>query len=276
MMTCAVCGKSSNDTLLYEGIVDGAVRSICSNCAKNEKITIIKKPTKEQIEASQKRQSVKELMEKLSSPQSRIMTKDSVLAHKSLAKLNFPAMKQEHSDLVPNYDWILKQARRHRKLSTTQLAEMTGIDRAQLEALESGQIFSGFEKVVQRLEKVLQIKIIKNFEPIAKITRTPEQNQDIQKKILSEVKDNIKKEKKGFFSMFKRNDEAHIQQEEIKHDTIDIEEIKAQKNEEKTKKLEKLQREIDNEEIDFSDRKRLDNIKLHELAEMKKRREGKK
>jgi ribosome-binding protein aMBF1 (putative translation factor) len=279
MVQCAVCGKSGEDTLLFEGIYMGSVKPICRFCSVNEKITLVKKPTDEQLRESEKRQSVRQLMDKLSSPQSKIMSKDSMIAHKNLAKLNFPAMKQEHMDLVQNYDWVLKQARRHKKLSTAQVAQLAGIDRKQLEALEAGQVYSGFEKVVEKVEKVLDIKIIKHYEPIARITRTPEQRKGVEKEILAEVNNKIQTQKKrGIFSFFSRkDDDTSIPQEEIEHEVIDVEGLRQQKKQEsiveKEQRIEKIQKEIDSEEFDFSDRSKLDKIKLQDLADLKKKKQ---
>ncbi|VVB79607.1 Helix-turn-helix domain protein [uncultured archaeon] len=297
---CAVCGKAGADTLLFEGIYNGSVRPVCRFCSVNEKITLVKKPTEEQLKEAEKRQSVRQLMEKLSSPQAKIMSKDSMIAHKNLAKLKFPSMKQEHTDLVQNYDWVLKQARRHRKLSTTQLAQMAGIDRSQLESLESGQVFTGFEKVVEKIEKVLDVKIIKNYEPIARINRTPEQRKEVEKEILTSVNQKVAEQKKrGIFSFFKRDQDekenadlrsdydstniADIRKEmaqeaesprEIQHKVIDVEKLKEQKKEEHNKRISQVRTQIESEDFDFSDRKKLDNIKLQDLAELKKMRDS--
>ncbi|MBP7708600.1 helix-turn-helix domain-containing protein [Candidatus Pacearchaeota archaeon] len=275
MVQCAVCGKSGADTLLFEGIYQGSVRPICRFCSVNEKIMLIKKPTEEQLRESEKRQSVRQLMDKLSSPQSKIMSKDSMIAHKNLAKLNFPAMKQEHLDLVQNYDWVLKQARRHRKLSTAQVAQLAGIDKKQLESLEAGQVYEGFEKVVEKVEKVLDVKIIKHYESTARMIRTPEQRKDVEKEVLANVTNKIEGQKKrGIFSFFKKQeDDTQIPQEEIEHEVIDVEGLKQQKKEQH-ERLDKIQKDIESDEFDFSDRAKLDKIKLQDLADMKKRREA--
>jgi ribosome-binding protein aMBF1 (putative translation factor) len=272
---CAVCGKAGEDTLLFEGIYNGSVRPVCRFCSVNENITLVKKPTEEQLKEAEKRQSVRELMEKLSSPQSKIMSKDAMIAHKNLAKLKFPSMKQEHTDLVQNYDWVLKQARRHKKLSTSQVAQMAGIEKAQLESLESGQVFTGFEKIIGKIEKVLEVKIVRNREPIARVVRTPEQRKDIEKEIISSVRQKVSEQKKkGFFSMFKKNDEVQEERKEVEHDIIDIDKLKREKKEEQEKRLTNIKKEIESEEFDFSDRKKLENIKLHDLAELKKKRDS--
>ncbi len=275
MADCTICGKSGEDTLLFEGIVSGSIKPICKFCASSENITLVKKPTLEQLREAEKRQSVRQLMDKLSSPQSRIMAKDSMIAHKNLAKLNFPLMKQEHIDLVQNYDWVIKQARRHKKLSTSQVSELAGIDKAQLESLERGQVFADFEKVVQKIEKVLEIKVVKNQEQIAKVIRTPQERKSIEKEILSSVREKVSAQKKrGFFSFFSKEDkESLISPEEIDHDIIDVEELKQQKKEENEKRLLTIQNKMEAGEIDFSDKEKLSKIRLQDLAEIKKRKE---
>ncbi len=275
MANCAICGRSEDDTIMYRGIYDGKVSPICHICANNENVTLIKKPTREQLEQAQKRQSVKELMDKISSPQANLTKKDSMIAHKNLAKLHFPSIKQEHSDLVHNYDWVLKQARRHRKLSTTQVAEQIGVDKAQIESLEAGQIFTGFEEIAKKLEEFLNVKITKFVKIEFKEDRSREQREKTEKQVLSAVKNKMETQKKrGLFALFSR-DTGELRDNETRHEIIDVESLKAEKEEEASKRREVIQHDFDEEKFDFSDKKKLENITIRDLAEMKKQKQEK-
>ena len=282
MAQCAICGKEGGQTQLYYGIYDGKLNPVCYNCSINEGIALIKKPSKEQLEQAEKRQSVREMMEKMSSPQQKIMKKDSLLAHKNLSKLKFPTMKQEHEDLVQNYDWLIKQARRHLKISTAQLSEKAGIEKAQLESLEAVQIFTGFERVAKALENVLRIKLLKIDVPEVKLVRPAvSQRREIEnskeKSILDSVREKVKRQRFLLSRAVKENPAAVTneyteldEQQELDHDKIDIEQIRQQKEEEKIKRQKVLAEEIDQEKFDFSRRENLDKITLQDLADLKK------
>lgn len=220
MAKCAVCGKPEEEVSLYDGVYDGMVRKVCYQCSLDEKIALIQKPSIEQLQEADKRQSVRELMEKLSSPQKKIMKTDSAIAHKNLNKIRFPAMKQEHGDLVHNYDWIMKQRRRHMKMSTAQLAERAHADKAEIESLESGQLFAGFEKVANSIERVLDIKILKVTEPVTRIIRTPEENKQADEEMMEDVK---VKMKKPWFSFFKREKKEHEMESVPEEVTVSVE-----------------------------------------------------
>ncbi|MEI7718283.1 MAG: hypothetical protein WCI72_00315 [archaeon] len=274
MAKCFVCGKPEEEVALFDGVSSAGVRKICYKCSERENITLIKKPTREQLEQAEKRRSVREVMENMSSPQKKFMMKDQLIAHKSLAKLKFPGMKQEHGDLVQNYDWVLKQARRHMKMTIPQLAHLAGIDQAQYEALEAGQLFPGFQSIASAAQKILEVKILKANAPIVapspKMAKETEVKNTIEQGILESVKNKMKKH---FFLVKKAKDEGvdyYNGDVQTQHDKIDVDEIVRQKNEEKKKRYEQLATEIESDKFDFSRRENLDNITLSDLADLKK------
>lgn len=277
MASCGVCGKTEEIIPLFDGIYNGGIEKVCYDCARKESISLIRKPTREQLEQAQKRLSVKEMMEKMSSPQKKIMAKDQIIVHKNLAKLKFPGIKQEHGDLVHNYDWILKQARRHQKITTDQLAKKIGFDKAQIESLESGKLFSGFEAVAYALERALDIKILKINVPATRFARNVEEKKIIKNKLEKDILDSVReKMKKHMFLVNKSKEEGvdyYDSDTETKHDTIDVNEIVKQKAEEKRKKYEQLANEIESDKFDFSNRENLNNITLNDLADLKKLRQ---
>lgn len=279
MASCGVCGKSEEVIPLFDGIYDESVSKVCYECAKREGINLIKKPTREQLEQAQKRLSVREVMEKISSPQKKLMVKDQMIAHKSLAKLKFPGMKQEHGDLVHNYDWVLKQARRHEKVTTTQLAVKIGFPREKIESLENGQLFPGFEAVAHALEGALGVKILSTNVPVTKFARNVEEKKIIENKVEKNILDSVReKMKRHTYLVQKSKDEGVDYYEgdvETKHDTIDVDEIVRQKDEEKKKRYEQLANEIESDKFDFSRRENLDNITLSDLADLKKLKQEK-
>jgi ribosome-binding protein aMBF1 (putative translation factor) len=296
MARCVVCGKMEEQVQLFDGVYDGRISKVCFNCSGREGITLIKKPTQEQLAEAQRRHSVRELMDKMSSPQKKIMPRDQMMAHKNLAKLKFPGMKQEHGDLVQNYDWVLKQARRHAKLSIGQVSEKIHFDKAQIESLESGQLFAGFEKVAYALENLYDIKILKHIENPTKLIKHDRnipvnqqaQTQSIESKpttkeeqILNSVREKMKRHSFLVKNKSLEQIENEIENEvtETKHEIIDLDylrEQKKQEQEEKIKKQEKLSEELGSEKFDFSKRENLDKIRIQDLSELRKLRQARK
>lgn len=284
MASCAVCGKKEEMTTLFDALYDNRLTKICLHCSRMEDVTLIKKPTPEQLAEAEKRKSVRELMENMSMPQKRIMTKDNIIAHKDLAKLRFPGMKQEHGDLIQNYDWILKNARRHTKLSTAQIAEKIGVDKKQIESLEGGQLFSGFEKVAAALENVLKVKILKSSAGIIKYSKPTERIEMARQPQTTMTRPNTQQveREKGIFASVKRAADKFRGKEiyyddrenEIVKERIDIDDIKLMKEKEREEKRNRLDEEISSDKFDFSRKENLDNISLQDLAELKKLRES--
>lgn len=284
MASCAICGKKEEMTPLFDGLYENQLTKVCYPCSKMEDVTMIKKPTPEQLAAAEKRKSVRELMEHMSMPQKKLMTKDNIIAHKDLAKLRFPGMKQEHGDLVQNYDWILKNARRHMKLSTAQIAEKTGLDKAQIESLEGGQLFSGFEKVAAALENVLKVKILRSGISISKYSKPIERLDIAKQPQQATTRPNSQQvdREKGIFASVKRAADKFRGKEiyyddrenEIVKERIDIDDIKLMKEKEREEKRKKLDDQMSSDKFDFSRRENLDNISLQDLAELKKLRES--
>ncbi len=212
MVNCAICGKGSEEVLLFNGIFEGKLIKICRNCSNTSDAVIVNKPSEEQLQELDRKRSVKEVMQDLSSPRKKIVAKDNIIAHKDLARLRFPNSKQESQDLVANYDWVLKQARRHRKLSTAQVAEATKVDKAKIEELEAGQVTPGFEKVAVALEDFYDVKVLINRES----PRFPKSQEEIRKKekeVLASVEEKMKKHR---FLLENRNKKKKIYQK-MKH-----------------------------------------------------------
>jgi len=270
MVNCSICGKGSGEVLLFNGIFEGKLVKICRNCSAMSDAVIINKPTDEQLQELDRKRSVKEVMQDLSSPGRKIATKDNIIAHKDLARLRFPTAKQESQDLVSNYDWVLKQARRHRKLSTAQVAEATGLNKAKIEELENGQITPGFEKTAIALEDLYDVKVLLDREN----SNFPKNQEDFQKKekeILAGVEEKMKKHR---FLIENRNKNQELgEQAETKFEQIDIDEIIKDKEAHKKQfQEESLDEKIEQGKFDFSDKEDLDKITIQDLVERKSSR----
>jgi transcriptional regulator with XRE-family HTH domain len=279
MAKCFICGKPEEEVALFEGVSLSGVRKVCYLCSVRDGVTLIRKPTREQLEQAEKRRSVREVMENMTSPQKKLMNKDQMIAHKSLAKLRFPGMKQEHGDLIENYDWVLKQARRHAKITTDAVVRLANIDKSQYESLEAGRLFPGFQAVAAAVERVLEVKILKIARKEIVMLPTESKRAEEKKSQEQDILDSVKhKMKKHFFLVRKAKEEGVDYYDgdiETQHDKIDVDEIIQKKNEEKKKRYDQLANDIESDKFDFSRRENLDKLTLQDLANLKKLRKEK-
>ncbi|MFA5485149.1 MAG: helix-turn-helix transcriptional regulator [Candidatus Pacearchaeota archaeon] len=233
---CALCGITEEDTTLYEGIYDREMIFVCQNCAREERIPIIRKPSIEQLKDINKFDSVRERMERMSGMK-RIRTnigEDQQIVLRNLTKLRIPEPKQKHEDVEDNYYWELNMARRRKKITTNQLAKETGISLEIIENLEKGKLPIDFKEILSRLEEYFNLKLLRHHDP--KINFIVKENEN---KILEDVKQKIKEDRE---EVFKR-------------------------------RRKKILKKIENSEIDFSKQEDLKNITLNDLIKIKKRKE---
>jgi ribosome-binding protein aMBF1 (putative translation factor) len=242
-MRCTICKKDSDDIQLFEGIFNCEMVNICESCAEVEGVPIIKKPSESQLDKASERYTVRERMERMAGVHEPTdISEDQMTTQGNLAKLRVPPKKQTHEDVLDNYYWTLNIARRRKKLSLGQLADLIKIEEHVIKAIEKGVIPENFEEVFLKLESFLGIKLLKN--PPKKINFTRDRNQE--KEILKQVGERI----------------GQVDSSEA--DEL-LEEIDAGSQE----KIEKIKRG----EVDFSRREQLEDVTLNDLVEMKKKRE---
>ena len=239
-MRCTFCKRTAEEVELYEGILDGSMAMVCSECAEKEEVPLIRKPSQDQLKKAEKRYSVRERMERLSGHRETTeISPDQSVVQRNLSKLRMPEKKEKHGDVVDDYYWKLNMARRRKKLTLNQLSEKIGIEAEIIESIEKGRIPEDFEEIFYKLENFFGIKLLKAHSQKINFIR----NKDNEEEILREVR--------------KKMDEKAIEH-----------------SGELTNKNEKLER-IRHGEFDFSKREELQNVTLNDLVEMKRAREKK-
>jgi ribosome-binding protein aMBF1 (putative translation factor) len=237
MARCTICKKSSEETELYPGILDSEMVMICEYCAEEEGVPVIKKPSEKQLDKADKRYSVRERMERMSgSYKNTEISEDQMITQGNLAKLRAPPKKQYHEEVLEDYSWNLKIARRRAKMSPGQLAKKTETSFETIQAIERGRIPENFREIFPKLESLFGIKLLKSHEPKLNFTR----KRDQEREILELVKLKMK------------SPEPEINLKE------------------KKEQLEKLSKG----EADFSKRESMENVTLNDLVEMKRARES--
>jgi len=254
-MWCAICGKTSEEVDLEEGIYQGRISKVCKHCANMESIPLIKKPTEEMFMQINQRPSVRERMERLTNTNRR-PAREQIVTNESLARLRLPGKKQENEEVVENYDWNLRMARRRMKFTTLHVAEKTGIPDGIINDLERGILPKDYERIMRVLEREMGIQLLK------KPYVAPQPAVDKQEE---EKNQNAEKKKPGFFStLFGFGDDEDEEQAR----PADI----IQKRELDEDKRQRLDRLMDGE-LKFSDRDNLKDLTLNDLLELKKQKE---
>jgi ribosome-binding protein aMBF1 (putative translation factor) len=245
-MRCAICKRENDEVTLFEGILKTEMIRICKECADTEGVPLVKKPSEDQLQKADERYSVRERMEIMSGIRDTTeISEDQTITQGNLAKLRTPPKKQYHEDVLDNYYWEVNIARRRRKLSIKQLANLIKIDAKILQSIERGKIPENFNEIFLQLESFLGIKLLKNHQEKVNFTRTV----DEEKEILSSVKKKISGEDSS---------EEDALLEELEEDAI--------------KRRQETRDKIAKGEIDFSRREFLQNVTLNDLVEMKKER----
>ncbi|MCK5449382.1 hypothetical protein KAI32_00795 [Candidatus Pacearchaeota archaeon] len=239
-MRCTVCKRDSDEVKLFEGILKAEMVMVCNECSETEGIPLIRKPSEEQLQKADERYSVRERMERLSGMRDATeISNDQIVTQGNLAKLRVPPKKQYHEEVLDNYYWTLNIARRRKKLSINQLANLIKIEANILQSIEKGRIPENFNEIFLKLESFLGIKLLKNHKPQVHFVRTKDEEQEIFKSV---------REKMG----------------QVSPNKINLEE-----------KQEAIE-QIEKGEFDFSKRESLQDVNLNDLIEMKKAREKKK
>ncbi len=250
MKRCVICKATPEEKELSEGIFDDGMITICSECAEKEGIPIVKKPSEDQLKKADKRYTVRERMERISSPEETTeISGDQMNIQGNLAKLKIPEPKQQNDSVFEDYYWKLNMARRRKKLSLSQFSDLIKIPRETLQEIEKGKIPENFEEIFLKLESFLGIKLLKNHGTKINFTRSI----DEEKEILSQVR-----EKMG----------RRVKEEVVETDNL-TEELETKNVKIKEKKIDKIR----DGKIDFSKREDLSDITLNDLVEMKREKE---
>lgn len=262
-MHCQICRRPEEEVKLYEGILETKISKICEECAENEGIPLLKKPTKEQLETADQRHSVRERLEKMSTKKNAKpsdISRDQLTAHKNLNKLRLLPKKQLNEKLYDDYYWRLTLARRRRKMSVPQLAQATGVSKEIIESIEKGILPANFEQPITKLESHLNINMLRTHETRIKFTQP---NDYEQRKILQQVGEKI-----GVKPKYSKPEDEYIEEIDIR-EKEGSEEQGSQRT--KSDKLTKLSQG----ELDLSKRQNLQDISLSDLQNMKKEKEKK-
>ena len=135
MKYCENCGKSGQDTLIYDVITRSGIAKMCRKCVDSENLPIAKNP--DETDA------------------------------KDFFEDRQPKPTQDVKDtLVNNFHWNMQMGRRRTKLSTKQLAEELGENEEAIKTLEAGRVLDEktTNRLVKKLEQFLRVRLKKENE----------------------------------------------------------------------------------------------------------------
>jgi ribosome-binding protein aMBF1 (putative translation factor) len=239
-MRCTICKKTEEETTLYPGIQLTKMVNVCEECAEDQKIPIIKKPTSSQLSQADKTYSVRERLDRMSGRrESTEISGDQLITQRNLSKLKMPKPKQNHPEVLDNYYWTLNMARRRAKMTLSQLARKINTNSYTIQDIEKGILPKDFKEIFLKLEALLGIKLLKAHDPEISFTR---KNPIQEKEILEAVAKKMKNP-----------------QEEPE--------------EEDEEEMEEFQEKIKKQEIRLSKRENLKDVTLNDLIDRKRARE---
>lgn len=237
-MRCTVCKKTEEETALYPGILATRMVNVCEECAEDQKIPIIKKPSQNQLSQADKHYSVRERLDKMSGRRdSTEISKDQMRTQRNLSKLKMPEPKQSHPEVLENYYWKLNMARRRIKMTISQLAKKIDTTSYKIQDIEKGKLPEDFKEIFLKIEALLGIKLLLAHKPEVNFVR---RNEDKEQDILKSVAQKM------------NNPEEELEEDE---------------------QIEAVQEQIEKGEINLSKRKDLSKVTLNDLIDRKRQRE---
>jgi ribosome-binding protein aMBF1 (putative translation factor) len=249
---CTICRAKEFETELFEGLYDDEIVFVCKDCARDEHIPIIRKPTPEQLVIPEQRTySVRERMERLSGMSRSIPTKEQTIVRMNMSKLKMPEPKQSNPNVVDNYYWELNMARRRKKMTLNQLALQTQIPLEIIESIEKGKIPADFENIFGKLESYFGIKLLKNHEQKVNFSKTINKEEEILEEVRNKLnskgvpvaKENLSKREQ--LQKLRRGEMDFIKKEEPKEDVTLNELIEIKRKKEKEEQRKKFQKQTE-------------------------------
>lgn len=190
-MRCSVCKKTSEEVKLFSGIMDSDMVMICEDCAEDNKVPIIRKPSNSQLNKADKRYSVRERMEIMSGVRDKTeISDDQMVLQGNLARLRSPPKKQLNENILNDYSWTIAMARRRKKMTTSYVASKIGVEPKIIQEIERGILPENLIPIFKKLEEFLGIKLLRMQKTEINFRRV---NHDKEQEILESVRTRIDK-----------------------------------------------------------------------------------
>jgi len=176
VLKCFMCGKTENETLLFETITSEGVQNICRKCSFDVDLPLIKRPSQERLRESQIKKSVygrlsdsagldaekhRTKLGAIERKRNEIMSKQDYDL-KAIVNKNLGNLKKEKSEkFIDNFHWIIMRGRRLKKITQKELAESIGEPEEAIKMLEKGFLPRGNELIIKKIENYLGINVFR-------------------------------------------------------------------------------------------------------------------
>jgi hypothetical protein len=184
MSECFRCQRDSSQVKLLDGIYTNELVKICEECALTEDIPIVRRPTSSQIQESVRPFTVRERLSRMTGTGKKEravkdikaqagvcdvrggITLDNLRPAKDYNKVienRFEAAKKANMpvDMVDNFNWMIQNARRSRKITLPQLGNIIGESELALKMIEQGNLVDDASRIIVKLEQFFKIKLRK-------------------------------------------------------------------------------------------------------------------
>jgi len=277
MKECFICGVDENTSVLYEGVGKEGVVSICRKCYFKNKIPLI---TKKEISLEDiPRESVHARLSRMAGlkdtaegrPKIRVNLQDVSLrdiVEKNFQK-NISEVKTENvEDLVPNFHWIVMRKRRQKKMTQKEFADAIFEPLSAVQYLEKGVLPLDYFKFIKKVEKVLEIQLLKESKKVFNLSNLAEESKIESDLTIEDLK--RASEKRGFLGLFRKKSDK--EKEELKRDLKEFSEEIGEKAEtgqiEAEKEFERVIREaFESEPVEEKKEQRKDYSGKRELTQ---------
>jgi len=211
METCFRCGRNEREVKLLDAISFGEVVKICEECLLIEDMPVIRKPTTQQLKESERSYTVKERLRRmagLDKEKDEIKELAKKITDVTLDDLR-PKTKEEEQkerqelakeknkplNLIDNFHWHILLARKKKKLTRKELAELLGESETAIKMIENKEMPDDPEKLIKKIEQFFGIKLMKEDEEREeeRIEKAIEKKQDVGEGV--EVREEKKEEK---------------------------------------------------------------------------------
>ena len=184
MSECFICGVSGEKKRLFNAITEEGVQEVCEQCALDEHLPLVRRPTTFQLKEAERPQTIYERLSKqagINSVQHR--NRPSLEVQESMKKQRQELIKEEvklkdiveknlklgnkketrpREDLIDNFHWDIMMGRRKMHITTKQLADAISESEVVIKMAEQGMLPEDDYRLINKLENYLGIRIKKS------------------------------------------------------------------------------------------------------------------
>lgn len=175
---CANCGAYGEKLRLFDAISGKGIIKICKDCAEKGDFPLLKKleepPLRQGLKPTltEKSKSVYERLSRISgyslkerkTQQEKELLQKQETTLKDIVNRNFKIQtpkKEQRTDLVHNFHWVIMRARRSKHITQEQLAKDIAEPFSAIRAIERGELPENSDALLRKLENYLRIRLVK-------------------------------------------------------------------------------------------------------------------